>query len=311
MGAILALLGVLLLLVSVVSLIILGFKKLVRKGERNNGVLKFKNIILAFVASIVLIIVGGALSPEEENNNKANGSNESTKKEKKDEKPLYSFDSNETKADKDGKFKVVINVEDGVTPSLKEATNVSLKKESDKKYILNGIANKNEQTETYSVEFKSANKTQQAAITIDNALAKDAYVQKQIAEKEKKEKEAKAAAEKKEKDLALTNEKNISYGMLNKSKDKYVGKPYHITKGYVMQAMEEDGKTTLLVQVTNKGYGFWDDIIAVYYPKSTDAVDEDFVEVWGTIGEKWDYTTKIGGTNSVPTIQAESVKLIK
>ena len=60
-----------------------------------------------------------------------------------------------------------------------------------------------------------------------------------------------------------------------------------------MQAMEENGETTLLVEVTDKGYGFWDDIIAVYYPDSTDAIDDDFVEIgsfrrkMGIYNENW------------------------
>lgn len=107
---------------------------------------------------------------------------------------------------------------------------------------------------------------------------------------------------------ALKNEKNISYKMLSKS-DKYSGEPYHITKGKIMQAQEDDGYTVLLVEVTEDD-GYWDDLIMISYDGETDAVDDDFVEVTGTIGDKETYETKIG-QNTVPTMTAEKIKIIK
>lgn len=312
MDALFGLLGVLLLLASLVSIVIFGILSAIRKNDNTKNYKgKLKNSAILFVVSIVLIIIGVNLPSGDDSGKKETASTSNKSEVKKEKKPVaYSYDKADIKANKKGGFAVAIEVKDGYTPEITDGENATLKKNDDTHYILSGAVDKNEQTATYNLSFTSTDDKQTKKLTIDNAIAKEAYVQKQIAQAEKKEKAKKAAAKKKIKTTALNNENKLSYGMLNKSQDKYVGEPYHITKGHVMQAMEDNGETTLLVEVSNKGYGLWDDIIAVYYPKSTDAIDDDFVEIWGTLGEKWDYTTKIGGSNSVPTLQADSIKVI-
>lgn len=312
MDALFGILGVLLLLVSIIFMVVFGILLAVKKNEdKKNYKRKFKNSTISFVVSIVLIVIAASLSPSDNNSDKKDTSSSNKVEEKKEKKPVaYTYDKAETKADKTGAFLVNIEVKDGYTPEIIEGENVTLKKKDDHHYLLSGTVDQKEQSATYKLSFTANDDKQTKDLTIDNALAKKAYVQKQMAEAKKKAQEKAAAAKKKEKETALKNENTLTYGMLNKSQDKYVGEPYHITKGRVMQAMEDNGKTTLLVQLTNKGYGIWDDIIAVYYPNTTDAVDNDFVEIWGTLGQKWNYTTKIGGSNSVPTMKADTIKVI-
>ncbi|RIJ62909.1 MULTISPECIES: hypothetical protein [unclassified Rummeliibacillus] len=301
MDALFGVVGVLLLVVSIISVVIFGLLLAVKKNNsKKNYKRKLRNSSILFVISIVLIIIAGSLSPSENSSSKKDETTSSKTVEKKEKKSVaYTYDKAETKADRNGDFLVKIEVKDGYTPEIVKGANVTLKKKDDHHYLLSGTVDKKEQSATYKLSFTANDDQQTMNLTIDNALAKKAYVQKQIAE-----------AKKKVKETALKNENTLSYGMLNKSQDKYVGKPYHITKGHVMQAMEDNGKTTLLVQLTDKGYGIWDDIIAVYYPNTTDAVDSDFVEIWGTLGQKWNYTTKIGGSNSVPTMKADTIKVI-
>ncbi|MGP0696628.1 hypothetical protein [Listeria monocytogenes] len=129
-------------------------------------------------------------------------------------------------------------------------------------------------------------------------------------EKAKKEKQEKKAEQQRERNEALANEKKYSYGTLIKKSNLYV--PYHITKGQVMQAQEDDlGETTLLVYIKDTGYGVWDDLVMIKLDKTTEAVKDDFVEVWGEIQGTETYDTQIGGSNTVPSMKATSVRVIK
>lgn len=110
---------------------------------------------------------------------------------------------------------------------------------------------------------------------------------------------------------ASENEKTLRYGDLIKS-DKYNGEPYHITKGKVFQADESADGTTLLVYLTDNGDDDWDDLILVKYQiGETDAIEDDYIEVFGSLEERTTYETKIGGENTVPTLNASEVKIVK
>ncbi|EUJ53829.1 hypothetical protein [Listeria fleischmannii] len=110
---------------------------------------------------------------------------------------------------------------------------------------------------------------------------------------------------------ASENEKSLRYGDLIKS-DEYDGEPYHITKGKVFQADESSDGTTLLVYLTDTGDDVWDDLILVKYQiGETDAIEDDYVEVFGSLEERTTYETKIGGENTVPTLNAAEVKVIQ
>ena len=199
--------------------------------KKNDGTKKYKrklkNSAILIVVSIVLIIIGVSLPSSDENSGKKEtASTHSKTVEKKEKKPVaYTYDKAETKADKKGAFSVNIEVKDGYTPKIINSENVSLKKKDDNNYLLSGTVDKNEQTATYKLIFTASDDKQTKDLTIDNALAKEAYVQKQVEEAEKGKKK-KAAAKQKAKETALKNETALSYGMLNKSQDKYLGEPY-------------------------------------------------------------------------------------
>ncbi|EAD5794215.1 hypothetical protein H4905_002873 [Listeria monocytogenes] len=135
------------------------------------------------------------------------------------------------------------------------------------------------------------------------------------ADKERKEQEEKSANEAKElknknNQEAKDNAKSISYQMLNKNADTYKDEPYYI-KGKVVQAIEDSGTTLMRVNVTDDGSGYYDDTMAVLYDGFTDAVEDDIIEVYGTIYGNYTYETTIGGEMRIPGLNAESINIIK
>lgn len=210
----------------------------------------------------------------------------------------FSYDDKEAKADASGKYNFSIKVKKGYTASVdsNKDNNASITKGEGGTFSLQGTIKKQKKNANVTVTFTSKNDEQYKAIEVSNKAAV-----------EKAKAEDAALWDK----MARENEIELTYGKLVKTKSLYATLPYHITKGKVMQAQENDeGDTTLLVQLTVDEFGFWDDIIAIYVDGYTDAVDDDFVEVTGTLGERWDYETAIGGTNSVPSLKAEKIDVI-
>lgn len=315
MDIFLGIIAVILLLFSIFGSLVFVILLLVNRKDDEKFhklIKKLKIAGLSFVASIILLFIVGSMNGDDSDT--SNSTSNAVKKTEK--KPVaYSYDESQAIANKNGDFKLNIELKNGYTAKTDE-DGVTLKNDDDSHVTLTGTVPKSDSHQEYAIIFTKGNDSQKEMIDIDNETAFTAYQEKQEAiekkkkaEAEKKEKARKAAAKQKERNNALQNENKLSYGMLLKTKDRYAGEPYHITKGHVMQAMEDDGETTLLVEITDNGYGFWDDIIAVYYPGTTDAIDDDFVEIWGTLGEKFDYDTQIGGSNSVPSMKAKTIKV--
>lgn len=314
-------------LFSVARVIIFG--NTYRKNKNIDGnhpsLEKFKKARNEFVVSVVLLVmVGNMAIKKEKQHNPASSetttvtANQKENKIKEKPKPVaYNYNEKDAIANGKGEFSVSIELKDGYIANLtddEDNEGAELTETDDNHVILSGKIPKRYSHNEYVIEYTSTGDEQEHTIDIDNEKAYKVYNKKQIALEKKKKEEAKrkaqerkAAAAQKLRNDALQNENKLSYGMLLKTQDRYAGEPYHITKGHVMQAIEEDFETTLLVEVTSMGYGIWKDIIAVYYPGVTDAVDGDFIEVWGTLGKKWDYDTQIGGSNSVPSMKATSV----
>ncbi|MCH5462746.1 zinc ribbon domain-containing protein [Lactobacillus sp. LC28-10] len=118
------------------------------------------------------------------------------------------------------------------------------------------------------------------------------------------ENEAVAGISSSDYDATEAAENTYSYGELLKS-DDYNGESYNITNAQVLQASEDDGATTLLVYTDE----YADDIFKVYYPDTTDAVEDDYVTIKGVLGSREDYDTQSGGSNTVPTIVAQDVSV--
>lgn len=107
------------------------------------------------------------------------------------------------------------------------------------------------------------------------------------------------------KKINYSKAKTYRYGELVKSND-HAGEPY-VIKAQVLQAQEDSGYTTLLVYTNDDP----DELYAVYYDGKTSAIEDDYVYIKGLLGKLYSYDTQIGGSNTVPTIGAKSIKVVK
>lgn len=101
------------------------------------------------------------------------------------------------------------------------------------------------------------------------------------------------------------NAEKYTYGDFVKS-DDWAGKSYHISKAEVLQADEDDGKTTLLVYTDDDS----DHLYMIAYDGKTDAVEDDYVDVQGVFTKRQSYDTKIGGSNTVPALVAKKITVV-
>ncbi|WP_461244554.1 zinc ribbon domain-containing protein [Secundilactobacillus muriivasis] len=103
-------------------------------------------------------------------------------------------------------------------------------------------------------------------------------------------------------DSASAASNNWSYGELLKS-DSYYGSSYNVTNAQVLQATESNGSTMLLVYTDD----YADELFMVYYPDTTTAVKDNYVSIKGILGNRENYDTQSGGTNTVPAMVAQDV----
>lgn len=84
-------------------------------------------------------------------------------------------------------------------------------------------------------------------------------------------------------------------------------------RGKVFQYDTNTGLTSMLVYMTPGNYDFWSDPVLVNLP-SADAgngIDNnDIVDVWGIPAGPYSYSTRAGGTNTVPKLAAKYVTLV-
>jgi hypothetical protein len=102
----------------------------------------------------------------------------------------------------------------------------------------------------------------------------------------------------------------LDYRVVSKNADNYIGQFYYI-RGEVFQIMEQGGTTFMLVAVTDNGYGYWSDNVAVNITGTTDALEESIVRVWGSCAGSYTYTSVANYTITVPQIDAEYVEVEK
>ncbi|EAC2891899.1 hypothetical protein F1F76_08695 [Listeria monocytogenes] len=133
------------------------------------------------------------------------------------------------------------------------------------------------------------------------------YLENLLERKDALEKKILAKEENDEKLNAKANASKISFNMLNKNADRYTYESYYV-KGQVIQAIEEEGTTLLRVNITKNDYG-WEDTVAILYDGLTDAVEDDVVEVYGTIYGNYTYDTTVGGAATIPGITATSINV--
>jgi hypothetical protein len=67
------------------------------------------------------------------------------------------------------------------------------------------------------------------------------------------------------------------------------------------------------VDVTNDGYGFWSNVVELQLPPSAVAqnfIENDVIQFWGITTGTDTYTTKIGGTDTVPVVDVKYATLV-
>lgn len=286
-----------------------GATFLVLRSKAGKGLRKgFYSSVGVFFGALVLMIVSLFSLDDNDDSEVATEKNSSNETQEvanisEEKPPVFTYDDTVAVADAKGNFTLPINVEEGYTAELEPSSVIkstgTLEKKDETTYILSGTIVPEEVTEMYSLTFKKDGMTEEDIVFIDNEILNNAYGEQQL-----------AAVKEEENKEAIANEKSISYGMLNKSREGYVGERYHISKGQVLQAEEIDGETNLLVNIKQDGYGYWDDLVHVRLFGTTDAVENDIIEVYAILNEKLDYSTQIGGTNSVPSMNASEIKVI-
>lgn len=105
----------------------------------------------------------------------------------------------------------------------------------------------------------------------------------------------------------------VGYDELVKDPDALAGTVVHF-KAQVFQFDTNTGPNSMLVSVTNQGYGFWSDNVLVSFLDTSiaDNIDnEDVIEFWGEVVGAESYETAIGGSNTVPSVLARYMTLIK
>lgn len=81
----------------------------------------------------------------------------------------------------------------------------------------------------------------------------------------------------------------------------------------VFQYDTNTGLTSMLIYVTPGNYDLWNDAVLVNLPSAeagTGIDNNDIVDVWGVPAGAYSYTTRAGGTNTVPKINAKYVTLV-
>lgn len=101
--------------------------------------------------------------------------------------------------------------------------------------------------------------------------------------------------------------KTIPYGQLEKNPDDYAGQIVHY-QGKIFNIREEDGKTMAQIEVTEGDYGFWSDQIMVTYDGTTPYVENDVVNVYGTVVGKEDYKSVANYNMSAPLVKADYIE---
>lgn len=99
----------------------------------------------------------------------------------------------------------------------------------------------------------------------------------------------------------------IPYNQLEKNAEKFAGTKVKYT-GQIFQIQEGSGSTVVLLAVTDKGYGIWDDNVWVDISGAIKSAKDDMITVYGVVKGSKSYETQIGGQTYVPQIKAKYVE---
>lgn len=103
---------------------------------------------------------------------------------------------------------------------------------------------------------------------------------------------------------------SISYDNLARNPDDYLMKRIKFY-GRVVQVVEgSSGSLVLRVNVTNDGYGYYDDTVYVYYTYKTGEshiLEDDMINMYGYSGGLYTYETVMGNNITIPLLYAEYI----
>lgn len=100
--------------------------------------------------------------------------------------------------------------------------------------------------------------------------------------------------------------KQIDYDVLARDPDAHAGELLRFT-GQVYQILTKDGITMMLLHVSHRSGGYWDDAIFVKTEGAVEARQDDIVWVWGECIGTYTYTSVENTRVSLPGLEAEYV----
>lgn len=303
----------LLLVILGVAIFAFGIFKYYKNGQSADSTVKTASIsgMVIFFISITIFALSVGHTPQ--------GQSEPSKKDLYIAKQSVSLTNNEAATDADGNFNFVFYTTKGTKLTVvdEDSDEVLATVKSSKShgghdkidYTLN-LGKNNDSSIVFNLKFKfekdgykdESTKIENISNLTTSALDyQSSSAASYAAYSSQKEAEKTATAE--------SNSTNISYGELTKS-DKHSGEPYYIGTGKIFQIEEENGKTFALVKITRDQYGYYDDIVAVSYNGTTNAVEDDLVKVYGKLGSRYTYETRMGSSNEVPYMYADSIEVV-
>ncbi|MEI6580229.1 MAG: zinc ribbon domain-containing protein [Eubacteriales bacterium] len=102
---------------------------------------------------------------------------------------------------------------------------------------------------------------------------------------------------------------SVTYDQLARYPDLYKNTNVKI-KGQVIQVITGGDTTGYRVNVTDEGYGLWDDTILMSFNLSEDSpqiLEEDIITIYGVYQGTTTYTTIFGAKETVPSMLAEYI----
>lgn len=105
--------------------------------------------------------------------------------------------------------------------------------------------------------------------------------------------------------------KSISYDKLARDPDTYMAERVKF-KGRIVQVMEDDDMVTLRVNVTNDGYGYYDDTVYVYYSYDegeSKLLEDDIITFYGISMGLYTYESVMGASITIPCVISSYIDL--
>ena len=105
--------------------------------------------------------------------------------------------------------------------------------------------------------------------------------------------------------------KSLTYNDLARNPTSYVGKKVKL-RGQILQVSKALDTTVYLVNITDKGYGIWDDTVYMTFnisETSSQLLEDDVIQFYGIYMGTTSYETLMGENRTVPFVSTEYVDL--